>query len=80
MSVILPTNINNIEDINEYNNLTAYEQDLSSNYNFNHFQISDTENYDLVMSMYENQYTSAIIDNSNADISLNDTSVVSYLV
>ena len=43
-------------------------------------QISDTENYDLVMSMYENQYTTAIIDNSSADISLDDTSVVSYLV
>lgn len=75
MSVILPVNINNIEDINDYNNLTAYEQDFINSQINQNFQISDTDNYDLLMTMYENQYTSAIIDNTDADFdlsSLND--------
>ena len=71
MSAILPLNINNLDDINAYNNLTAYEQELFNNCNFS---VSDNENYDLLMAMYENQYSYEIMQNTEADTDLSTIS------
>ena len=73
MSVILPINTHNIEDINEYNQLTNNNQQITQNYTKNN-QLIDGNNYDLLMEMYVNQYTSAIIDHSDAKISLDNIS------
>lgn len=71
MSAILPLNINNLDDINAYNNLTAYEQELFNNCSFS---VNDNENYDLLMAMYENQYSYEIMQNTEADTDLSTIS------
>ena len=81
MLEILPKNIKNPENIDEYEVLTSNKEDIDKTYN-SKINIADADNYELLMSMYVAQFTDAILNkniNNKVEVNLSDIDLLSNI-